>query len=466
MSKWFSPKLKPVAAHRPLFNVGCLFDIQTGKYVPGVRGEMILNGGVAPIEGVTGIGNSFKSTVMHYRMLQVFKRYLESFGAAYDTENSATLQRYIDLANALDPTGELASTLDEEVGRFILSSAVEYGGTEWHNKLKEWTKERLKSDKKIDTPFPDKEGKPIKIYAPFIQQVDSLSQLKSEAVMKKIDDNGIGEAELNTIDMNASRARAQLVDDLPNLTGKCGVIMMLSVHMGEQIVMDQYNAPKKKLAFVKGNKKMKKAPENFTFLTNNLFEITEIKPLINQSTKMVEFPVNAEDDMKGNTDLMVATIMPVRTKYGKTGIPFEIIISQTNGVQDTLSEFWYCRSYGRYGLGGNLQHVELELYPGVKFQRTTIRRLIKEDKKFCRAMQITADLCQMKAIWPEFAAEHITFTPTELYNKIREMGYDWDELLETRPYWTFDQYTNPIKFLSTMDLINMYHGKYKPYWKS
>lgn len=467
MSKWkFAARFKQSVPFRPLFNIGSLFDIQTGKYFKGQRGESILNGGVAQVEGVTGIGNSYKSTIMHYRQLQVMNRYQEATGFTYDTENSSTLARYIDLANMIDPTGELASTLEMDVGRFSLTSAEVYDGTKWFHELREMCADREKNDKKVPTPFIDKDGKPILWFTPNIGEIDSLSMFRSAAVQKKVDKGDIGESDLNTMYMNANSAKSQLVDELPILTGRSGVCLLLSAHMGSVIVMDQYNGPSKKLAGIKPDRKMKKVPENFTFLTNNLFEITKTVPLLNKTTGASEFPVNPEDDLKGNTDLMVATIMPQRTKYGCTGIPFELLISQSKGVQPTLSEFWYCKNHDRYGIGGNQVHMELDLYPGVKFTRQSIRGLINRDPKFCRAMQITSDLRQMKNLWPEYAFENITFTPTELLAKIRELGYDWDEFLGTRTYWTFDQYTNPIKFLSTEDIINIYKGTYKPYWKS
>jgi hypothetical protein len=51
-----------------------------------------------------------------------------------------------------------------------------------------------------------------------------------------------------------------------------------------------------------------------------------------------------------------------------------------------------------------------------------------------------------------------------LYEDLKAQGHDWDKLLQTRGHWTFDQYTNPVPFLSTMDLLYMRKGLYTPYW--
>lgn len=55
-------------------------------------------------------------------------------------------------------------------------------------------------------------------------------------------------------------------------------------------------------------------------------------------------------------------------------------------------------------------------------------------------------------------------SPGELYEDLKKMGYNWDELLETRGFWIFNDNIHPRKYLSTMDLLKMRVGEYKPYW--
>ena len=101
------------------------------------------------------------------------------------------------------------------------------------------------------------------------------------------------------------------------------------------------------------------------------------------------------------------------------------------------------------------------LYPDVKIQRTTVRNLLDTDPMLRRAVKITADLLQIKTYYKDlpFNVPDVK----ELYEKLAK-DYDWKVLLNTRDYWTFNQYEHPIPFLSTMDLIEMYHDKYVPYW--
>ena len=62
--------------------------------------------------------------------------------------------------------------------------------------------------------------------------------------------------------------------------------------------------------------------------------------------------------------------------------------------------------------------------------------------------------------------KYVTITPELLYTKIKDMGYDWNKLLDTRGYWLIDQYDLDIDkpFLSTPDLINMFLEEYHPWW--
>lgn len=457
-------KFKQAKPFRPQFSIGCLFDVATGRYEKGMKGENILNGGVANIEGVTGPGNSFKSTIAHFRMLKVLMNYLVATGFMYDTENSATLSRLKDLADVIDPSGALSRTLDdEELQRFLFTDAAEYNGSDWWALFKEGVIERIEKLKELNTPFLNvKTNECYKLLPPMVGEIDSFSQFQTAAVFKKVEAGKVGDSELNSVSMQNSNGKAQLLDTLPYLTSKGGFTMILTAHMGDTIVMDQYNGPKKKLAFVKATRKMKKTTESFTFLTNNLFEVIDAKPMFDNN-KQPEFPRDDNDDLKGMTDLMELTVMPIRTKGGITGFPFSLVVSQRFGLQETLSEYWYLKTYGRFGLTGNQVQQRLAFLPDVVFTRKSIRRIAQENAKFRRAAQFLSELCQINNLWPEYALEQMV-EPTKLYEGLKEKGYDWDELLETRGHWTFDQYTNPVKYLSAKDLLEMYHGNYHPYW--
>lgn len=446
---------------RPMLNLGCLFDVITGRYHEGMRGEMILNGGMPYITGVGGRGNSFKSTLLWFMMLRVMHRYPQTSGQGYDTEMTASYGRLKELSI------DAAPSLYDDIGpgkRFILTDRVNADGTNWYANLKEKAAARRKDNKGalIETPFADDKGNATTIVSPYLVGVDSLSLFATESVLRIQDKEGIGESGRNVEAMRDGGAKTQLLVELPTVTSREGLYFLMSAHMGDNIVIDPYAPQQKKLSFLK-NLKFKNVPEKFTFLTNTLWFCQDVKPLINKNTGAAEYPRDSDDDVSGSTDLITVNVMNLRNKSGPTGMPFEVVISQTDGVLPSLTEFNYVKKNNKFGIGGNDRTYFLELMPEVSLSRTTVRAKLAENEKLARAMEITSELCQLTMLNTDLP-EGVLCTPKELYEDLKANGHDWDLLLSTRGYWTFDQYTNPIPFLSTLDLLNMRAGLYTPYW--
>jgi hypothetical protein len=74
---------------------------------------------------------------------------------------------------------------------------------------------------------------------------------------------------------------------------------------------------------------------------------------------------------------------------------------------------------------------------------------------------MTADLLQIKQLYTQLPFE---IPDLKLLREKLDQEYGWDTLLNTRDYWTFNQYEHEVPFLSTMDMLEMYHDKYVPYW--
>ena len=74
-------------------------------------------------------------------------------------------------------------------------------------------------------------------------------------------------------------------------------------------------------------------------------------------------------------------------------------------------------------------------------------------------------MCQIRNLWHDYDRD-LLIEPSELYSKIKEKGYDWDILLNTRGYWMFneDVSDDTLPFLSTMDLLELAAGRYEPWW--
>lgn len=465
----FASRFKPAPAIRPFLNLGCLFDIPTGSYRTGKNGESILNGGMAPITGIGGRGNTYKSTIAHFMSLRTLDRYTCSEAVVYDTEESLDIQRLYHLARWMPYVGGV--DLQEE-GRLMLTAKTVMSGNKWFDEFRDFMKERKKDPKahKKLTPFIDKNGENIPAFTPVIGEVDSFSQMDIEALDKLYDAHEVGESGLNVEALKSAAAKSQMMMQLPGVTGMGGGYVTLTAHVGDEHQLDPYAPPAKKLSFLKGKVKFKRVPENFTFLTNNCWYCLSASVMLNQTNKTPEFPRDKDDDLKGDTDLMRITLQNLRAKSGPTGLPMEIIASQRDGVHVGLTEFWYLKenkekgSVG-YGIGGHDRSYYLELVPDVSLQRTTVRGKIDEDPRLQRALEITSEMCQMENLWHHLP-DDLVCSPKELYEDLKAKGYDWEVLLDTRGYWMFeDDITDSTKpFLSTMDLLKMRKGEYNPWW--
>jgi hypothetical protein len=460
----FDQYLKAAPYMRVMLNIGCLFDIPTGKYVLGKHGESILNGGLSHLTGVVGRGNTFKSTIMHYMALVCLARYRRSALSVYDTEQSLTVMRLYQLAQYINYIGGVA--LADE-GRLHLSDLTSYLGDKYFDQIKELLAAKKKDVKgnMRTTPFLDKDGETLmRCLYPTLFEVDSFSMFTTAPIATMHDDNSIGESGMNTDNMRDALIKNQMLMQLPELTASSGAWMLLSAHVGDGIPLNPKAPPPKKLAFLKGDAKFKNVPEKFTFLVNNCWFCMSTK-VLQADDKSAEFPANPGDTVKGDTDLQAITVSNLRAKSGPTGFQFELIVSQREGLLVTLTELNFLKTMGRYGLGGNVQTYFLELYPDVALSRTKLRAKFREDAKLRRAMEITSEMCQMENLWHDLEPG-LLCTPKQLYDDLKAKGYDWDVLLQTRGYWIFEEDADitPEKFCSTMDLLRMRQGLYHPYW--
>ena len=444
-------------------NIGCLHDIPTGEYMIGKHGESILNGGLHYITGVAGKGNLGKSTYLHHMNLSVLSRYCRVSLGMYDTETTVARSRFAHLAKRHP---NLSGIDLEDSGRVFFTDNTVMSGNAWFEATKRLAEARRDDQKKalLTTPFYNHKTKENhKIIAPYLTELDSLSMFSTDATDAIYEKNELGDSGANTDALRGGRDKSQMLMQLPTLTGRASVYMSFTIHVGDQHVLDQYSPPQKQLPFMKGKQSFKHVPQKVSLLTNNLWLVNSATPLQNKNTKAPEFPRDQDDNLEGDTDLQVMTIISLRGKGGISGIPFELIVSQRNGILVGLSEFWYLKCYDRYGIGGNDRTYFLDLLPEVMLSRTTVRAKIDENPALQRALEISSEMCQMKNLWED--RDGLFITPKELYETLKAKGYDWNVLLNTRGYWVLEEdAANEKPFLSTMDLLRMAKGLYHPYW--
>jgi len=459
----FIPEMEQIPSLRHLFNIGSLMDVPTGIYLPGIYGESILNGGIGMITGVVGIGNSFKSTIMDYMALSAAAGFEGTRYSIYDTELNKQGFRLNRLAQSID-TWAGRDLIGEGIVK--ISDKTQYLANEWYEKKKEQMEAKVKSKDKItiDIPFLVKEtGKAMKIMFPTFESVDSFTEFETSDVADMQDNNELGDSGANTIFMRQGVSKTRFLQDLPKRASESGTFVLMSAHVGKVIGMDPRSPPPKHLQFLKNGDVIKGVTSKFLFLTTCCWQTLSCSLLINDGTKAAEYPKEQGNDVKGDTDLNLVTMSLLRNKNGPSGTLIQLVVSQQEGVLSTLSEFHYLKTNDRFGFEGNVQNYSMTLMPGVALSRTKVRQKIDTDARLRRAINITSELLQINNLY-DYLEPELYCSAKQLYDGIKERGYDWDILLDTRGNYMHENYSQPKMHLTTMDLMKMRVGKYHPYW--
>lgn len=449
-------------------NIGALLDVPTSSVITGRKGETIFNGGLGQVTGVVGAGNNFKSTITHYMMLSAADKIAASTPTAmttYDTEVNVSLERLNNLASKFKHLPPDITTSD---GTWSVTDKASIPANKWVLEMNKYIEEKAKDkDAKVKLeaftdPYTKKE---LDIQIPTFVEIDSLTEFEPESTVDMLT-NDLDSSDTNTFAMKQGLFKTKFVSTLPRLTNMSNTYFLVTAHIGEKLNLATgpaaYQQPTKKLQFLKQGDNIKGVSSKFFFLLNNAWFASTASLLINQGTKLPEYPKGVADDQK--TDLNTVKLTQLRGKNGGSGYTLELVVSQVDGVLPSLTEFHHIKENGRFGLEGSVQNYHLDLLPSVNLSRTTVRSKLDNDPKLRRAVNITSELLQCKVFMPHLSVEGLICTPKELYEDIKKLGYDWDILLNTRGYWTIDQYTNKVPFLSTIDLLRMRKGLYEPYF--
>ena len=367
--------------------------------------------------------------------------------------------------------------LTEEEGKFFLIKSEDVLGDVLFEMVKQLADDKRKQGDKIalTTPFVDPAGKLFKTREHTGVTIDSLSALVATAVQEKmIDKNEIGSSDLNMVFMRDGVIKKMLITQLPRIssTNYGNMYFILTAHVGDEFDLGGPYAPKKhKLTHAKKGSKITGTTKAFEFLNSVIYEIQNVKLLQNSTSRTgVKYPLTEQDRHESATDLLEIMIKPTRNKSGGSGLPLYVVVSQREGLLGHLTQLHNfldkdIAPYPNWGVEGNTSsHWSLSILPDVKVQRTTIRQTIDTNEKFRRAIEITSDMMQIKYYFTQLPPDFVC-SPAELRKELEEMGYDWDVLLDTRPYWVCKEHEKGLKpFLSTMDLLRMRKGLYHPYW--
>lgn len=468
MSALINPNTVAADPIKPRKNIGAGLDILTGKYVKGKRGEHILNGGLAHVTGVVGIGNNFKSTFMDFMTLTAMSRSsIRSATETYDTEvNIDEDHKRVFVNRAFRRTGEDIL----ETGRWKVTDGVVYHGDEWYREHKKFLldKRHKMKDITVETPFLARDGVSfLKMLVPTYSQIDSFTEFTTSDVDNLNDKADLGDSSANPLHMRQGLSKLRLLMDAPALNAGASNYAILTAHIGKESAMNNAGpagqVPVVTLKHLKNGDKIKGTTNKFTYATHSCWHCYDATPLIHKEKKTPLYPRDADDDLALDTDLNELKVRNLRCKSGPSGLPFIIIVSQSEGVLPELTEYHHLRKQGGWGFEGSDVSHYLSIYPEQKMGRTTIRALCDENETLARALNITSEMCQIDYLWHD--AKDVMCTPKQLYDDLKDMGYDWGTLLDTRGWWTTLENEEGLPpYLSTWDLLLMRLGEYIPFW--
>lgn len=452
----------------PMPNTGTVLDISAGHYLPGHKGQTILNGGFTRWQCIAALPNMFKTTGSAGLMAPTLMAFPSSVFHSHDTE---TTQNDTRMENLLLNNMRLYKDLGVQVPeslvaarRLMFTSQVDYNGTEVFNLLRSLGKKRQESGARIKYEILDKNtNKPLEWFAPILSFWDSLSGMQCESAELMMDEGSVGTSDLNMLAMRGNMAKAQIVDQLPSFTARSGIFVLATGHVGQQYQLDPRKPNVRTLRFMRDNLKLKKIPENLSFSTINCYVITRFQPLLTNGSP--EFPWSPKDTGKG-TDLIELTFVNMRGKCGPSDIPLTLVVSQRDGLIPYLGNYLYLKENDRFGFEGTLQNYHFAFTPEIKVQRTTLREKFREHYTLQSCVYHLMNMHWMITRWSEDdLPSKYKCTPGELYEDIKAKGYDWNLLLMTR-YWhgEVNDTKDHIPYLSTYDLLKMRTGEYHPYW--
>lgn len=467
----FLGSLNESIAVKARYNTSLSLDLITGRPQIGRFGDTVVNGGISPYTGVVGGPNVGKSTWVDTMGIILNTRYDIPY-LAHNNEADAQPERARELSwYHTDKFREFKEAMHQHP-TFRMLDLSAYSAADMHEVIRQLAFEREKRRDSImrDTPFLDENGEVIQVMHPFAHSQDSLSCWQSNVQETKSNDNEVGSKERQTFGLTSGMSKTQMIAEFPTFCARGGMMFFQTAHLGKKYSLDPYTPNRKKLEYMANDIEIKFVANNFTYLPNNLWWIMGNGPLLKKGSDnkfYPEFP-DGETKIEKDSDLTLMCMANLRGKSGPSGIPYDIVSSQSRGIIPYLTNFrniWESESGGSMGFGisGSDKSAWLDIYPDVKFTRWNIREKAEADPRLIRAIRFTADLCILTERIRNYPRANLC-TPAELYNELKDQ-WDWNEILDTRDYWTWDHYENPIHYLSIYDLLNMRLKEYVPYWK-
>lgn len=473
MTTIIRPGFRQAEDVKPLINVGACIDLATGFFIKGIHGENLLLGGIGMLNGVTGGGNTFKSTIMHYLNLASLSRTWlkdQSFLSTYDTEINIQEDHLRQFTARFDFDG--VDIITE--GIWNITDSVQYKGEEWFEVFKQYTNERKKHREKllVATPFLNRERTgQYMMMIPTFTEIDSFTQFMTSSVIDQVQDKQLGDSSANMQFAHGNKDKVSMMNQMPNMAGGSGNYISMSAHYGKDVISaagPYAPPPPKRLPTMKPGEKVKGFTDAAYFLMTTFLQAMGSTPLVADDKKGPYYPKSSDDRVMGDSDLHVVRMKVLRCKSFKSGTEFPLIVSQSEGVLPELTEFYNLKQEkDGFGFEGNVQNYALNLTPDIKLSRTTVRGKLDDKsvdgERLRRAMNVTSEINQLRN-------HHQVTHPNmpsmeELRDGLKKNGYDLDFILKnTRGWWRPNNDSHKKLYCSSVDMVEMSRGTYHPYW--
>lgn len=478
------------SAVKPALNCNTMIDNLSGEWAYGPDGEAYLVGGFFHRVAIAGDGNVGKTQLALELFCTALNRYYKASGQVCDSEDTMPASR-IENTSEKQHDG-LPFTVEDETAEedelkdtdrcMLVDLKTMLRVDKWFDMTleqaeafyKEWAKNPDKYQ--LTYPWLLADGTHPKGLPPIPSLIDSWTEADVTSADAKSTADGVDSSKGNTEWMREGAIKGRILSKSPQLLKKAGIFVMFTASYGDK--MGDMNAmpgaqPKKAMTDTIGGKDFKRVSSQFKKMTNGIW-IFDTPTVFKDKDGKPQYPKDKDDHFVGNADLRKVAFFNARGKGGAgSGTRHELVQSQREGLLEPESNYNYLtnhpalpdKSFGQDGATG--QFRTLHLYPGFKFQRTDLRRKLKEDSKFRKAVQFTAEMkLQFYSVQNREALKY-KCTPKELYDDLKAMGYDWDILLDTDSYWMYVEWRGAEHmkpYLSILDLLRMRCGEYTPKW--
>ena len=424
------------------FNTGSLFDLPSGRYVPGVDGKWYLNGGLSPhVNAIVGPNGAFKSTSACTFVMRAASIYKDSETLILDSENSLDK----DKSRALHMAEELYDDSLEERVRWIKGidytigkpKNKDYDASDIYDVIKKICalKETHRKDMIRETPFYDpKTGEALKMWVPTFFFIDSLTELTTALEEETLNGQNTNFSDTNTVAMADGNKKTLFIHAMRKLCQKYGIVFVVTGHFDKVVQMDMYNPTPKETTFAPRDYKTKGCGSKLKFLSS-IYARTQAV-LLQDSSKEPLYACGTGPAK----DVLEIDITLERCKTANAGEVTPFVATQSEGLLNAVTNYHYLRIHDYFALNGNKQKQQVFLLPDVTISRNTIRSIASGDAKLRRALEIAAQYCYIRNNWnTKDYPVRFDLDPNVLFDRLNSDKNKTviDDILNTRGYWTF-----------------------------